>query len=152
MPDIQTEDAAFEQLMRLREGCENAVYNDSLNKLTVGIGHLVLPSDNLKLGDIISDARVSALFAQDGAAALAAGRAQAAAAGITSSAFIPYIASVNFQLGTYWTGKFPETWGMIVKGDYQQAANALNGTLWQTQTPSRVTDFQNALRALPPKA
>jgi lysozyme len=148
----QQEDAAFEQLMILREGKENTVYRDSLGKPTVGIGHLVLPADNLQVGDQITDARVSAFFQADGAAALAAARTQAAQAGITSSDFIPYLASVNFQLGTRWTSTFPNTWAMIVNGDYDAAADALNGTLWAKQTPVRVQDFQGALRALPAKS
>jgi lysozyme len=154
MPDQQQqqEEAAFEKLMALREGCKNTVYKDTLGKLTVGIGHLVLPEDNLKLGDTISDERVDALFAKDGAAALAAARAQAAQAGITDSSFIPYLASVNFQLGVRWTTTFPHTWQMIVNGDYENAAQALDGTTWSRQTPVRVKDFQDALLRLPAKS
>jgi lysozyme len=151
MSEYQQEDAAFEQLMILREGKRNTVYLDSLGKPTVGIGHLVLPEDNLRVGDQIDDARVDAFFQKDGAAALAAARTEAAQAGITSSAFIPYLASVNFQLGTKWTATFPNTWKMIVNGQYTAAANALNGTEWADQTPVRVKDFQDALRALPAK-
>jgi lysozyme len=151
MSGQQQEDAAFERLMILREGKVNTVYLDSRRKPTVGIGHLVLPEDNLSIGDQIDDARVDAFFQSDGAAALAAARTEAAQAGITSSAFIPYLASVNFQLGTKWTATFPNTWKMIVTGQYAAAANALDGTEWANQTPVRVKDFQDALRALPPK-
>jgi GH24 family phage-related lysozyme (muramidase) len=143
--------AAFEKLMISREGERTDVYKDSRGLLTVGIGHLVLPADKLELGDVISQERVSALFAADGADALDAAWKQAGQAGIASTAFIPYLASVNFQLGTAWTRTFPHTWQMIVDGKYQDAADALNGTLWQKQTPVRVRDFQDALRALPPK-
>jgi len=64
---------------------------------------------------------------------------------------MPYLASVNFQLGTQWTATFPNTWKMIVDGDYEDAANALDGTIWAEQTPTRVKDFQDALRRLPAK-
>lgn len=151
MSDEQQEDAAFEQLMALREGRRNDVYLDSLGKATVGIGHLVLPGDNLNVGDRVADAQVDALFRQDGAAAMKAARAQAQEAGITDSAFIPYLASVNFQLGTEWTATFPRTWRMIVDGHYEDAAKALDGTIWARQTPVRVQDFQQALRKLAPK-
>jgi lysozyme len=82
---------------------------------------------------------------------MSAARAQAEEAGITDSAFIPYLASVNFQLGTKWTAKFPRTWKMIVDGAYADAANALDGTIWAKQTPVRVKDFQDALRKLAAK-
>jgi len=148
----QDEDAAFEALMKLREGVRNIVYLDTRGKPTVGIGHLVLPEDGLTVGDTITDAQVDAFFQRDGAAALAAARTEAARAGITSSDFIPYLASVNFQLGTKWTATFPNAWKMIVNGQYEAAANALQGTEWADQTPVRVEDFQKALRALPPKS
>jgi GH24 family phage-related lysozyme (muramidase) len=143
---------AFRNLMVLREGCRTTVYPDSRGLPTVGIGHLVVSADNLQLGDVISNDRVNALFAADSAAVLAAAWEQSALAGIASADFIPYLASVNFQLGTEWTQKFPHTWQMIKDGRYAAAADALNGTLWQHQTPVRTQDFQDALRALPPKA
>ena len=36
------------------EGIKREVYLDSLGKPTVGIGHLVRPEDNLKVGQVIS--------------------------------------------------------------------------------------------------
>ena len=147
----QQEEVAFEKLMGLREGRRNDVYLDTRKKLTVGIGHLVLPEDNLKLGDKIGDERVDALFEKDGAAAMTAARSEAAVAGITDTEFIPYLASVNFQLGIKWTASFPHTWQMIINGDYENAANALEGTQWARQTPVRVKDFQDALRRLATK-
>ena len=38
-------------LLALREGKRLDVYRDSRKKLTVGIGHLIVPADKLKLGD-----------------------------------------------------------------------------------------------------
>jgi lysozyme len=145
------EDADFEKLIAEREGRRNDVYKDSLGKLTVGIGHLVVASDNLKFRDRINDEQVTSLFKKDSAPAMHAARSQALEAGITDAAFIPYLASVNFQLGVRWTATFPHTWKMIVDGKYEEAATALDGTLWAEQTPVRVKDFQNALRSLPAK-
>jgi GH24 family phage-related lysozyme (muramidase) len=145
---------AFRSLMAnpTVEGRRNDVYPDSLKIPTVGIGHKVVPSDNLRVGDTISDDRVNQLFAQDGSKALNAAKAQAAQAGIFDPEFIAHLASVNFQLGTNWTSQFGTTWGKIVAGDYAGAADGLNKTLWARQTPVRVRQFQSALLALPPKA
>ena len=41
------------------------VYNDGYGYPTVGVGHLVKPGDNLKLGQPITKARSDAFFAQD---------------------------------------------------------------------------------------
>lgn len=140
-----------EKLLMLREGVRNTVYKDSTGKLTVGIGHLVLPADDLILGDTITDAQVNHFFAIDINASMIAAEDQAAQAKITSEDFIPYLTSVNYQLGVNWTKTFPNTWSDIVAGEYETAAVALGTTLWFKQTPVRVQDFQKALRALPKK-
>jgi GH24 family phage-related lysozyme (muramidase) len=138
----------FETLLASREGCELTVYRDSLGVPTVGIGHRVTAADGLAVGDTITQAQCDAFFAADGASALAAAHDLVDQAGITDQAFLPYLASVCFQLGNHWTEKFPNTWRMIVDGYYAEAANALDGTIWQKQTPVRVADFQSALRRL----
>ena len=143
--------ARFAALLGEREGRRNDVYNDSLHKLTVGIGHLVVEGDHLQLGDIIDDAQIDAFFAHDSAAAMAATRTQAAEAGINSEAFLPYLASVNFQLGTAWNKEFKETWALIMAGEYDAAAVEAARSEWAEQTPKRLHDFQAALRDLPPK-
>lgn len=148
----QQQQHIFEDLMAHREGRRNDVYTDSLGKLTVGIGHLVLASDNLKLHDRISEEQITTFFNKDSAMALSAAQFQAIQAGISEPSFIPFLGSVNFQLGTHWsTTKFPQTWGMIVAGRYEDAAKALGDSLWARQTPDRVKDFQDALRRLPAK-
>jgi len=145
--------AQFQHLMEAREGVRYVVYEDSLGKPTVGIGHLVLPRDSLKVGDKVTPQQVAAFFALDGMAAwLAAGR-QMAAAGISTTKapdFQVWLASVNYQLGVVWNTKFPNTWELIVDGKYDEAADALTNTAWNKETPVRVADFQKALRALPP--
>ena len=140
--------ARLRQILAAEEGRRTRVYPDTLGRLTVGIGHLVRPEDELKSGDVISEARVDALFEKDGARALAAAAAQAAKAGITSADFVVRLAAVNFQLGTGWTAVFPKTWALVMAGDYRAAAGELEDSLWARQTPRRVAAFQAALRQL----
>jgi len=143
---------AYEALLRLREGCRLAVYRDSVGKATGGIGHLMLDRDGpYVVGMAISQAKVDEWFLHDGAAAMGAAVRQAAEAGITSQAFLPYLASVCFQLGLLWTAKFPNTWKMICAGNYAGASLALDTSAWAGQTPVRVYDFKQALKDLPPK-
>lgn len=47
------------------EGVELKVYRDVAGYLTVGVGHLVRPKDNLKEGDIISQERCDQLLQDD---------------------------------------------------------------------------------------
>lgn len=139
---------AFKRHLLVREGKRNVVYRDSLGKPTVGVGHLVLPGDNLKVGDRITDAQVEAFLDKDARGAWAAANSQASQAGISDGCFIIALASVNFQLGTGWTKKFPTTWKLIQNGQYTQAATEVGRSLWAKQTPVRVQDFQKALRDL----
>lgn len=141
----------YEALMVLREGEKYVVYYDSLGQPTGGIGHLLLPSDGLVVGQAIPDATVKRWFTHDGASAMDEAVTLAEQAGITSQAFLPYLASVCYQLGNGWTKKFPHTWDLICRGEYDLAANACVATIWDKQTPVRTADFEKALRALPPK-
>lgn len=141
----------FKKHLMVREGYRTVVYRDSLGKPTVGVGHLVLPGDNLKVGDKITDAQVAAFLDKDAKGAWSAAQSQAAEAGISDSCFIIALGSVNYQLGTGWQKKFPTLWGHIKAGRYLEAATAAGSTLWAKQTPVRVQDFQKALRDLDAK-
>jgi len=142
-------DSRLQNALEPVEGYNTSTYYDSVGKLTVGIGHLVQPADNLKIGDSIDPVRVEQLFLQDSSKAYGTAASQASQAGISDTSFIISLTSVDYQLGTGWTKTFPKTWAQIVNGNYDTAADMFNGTLWQKQTPNRVTAFQNALRLLP---
>jgi GH24 family phage-related lysozyme (muramidase) len=51
--------------LKVVEGYRNAVYADSKGIPTVGIGHRVMDSDNLSLGDVVDDSQVQAFFTAD---------------------------------------------------------------------------------------
>lgn len=141
----------YKALLTLREGRRNKVYHDSRGFLTVGIGHLVVLNDHLHLGDVITDEQVDTFFAKDSADAMNHAIAQAKQAGITDPTFLPYLASVCYQLGDNWIAKWPHTWAMICEGRYAKAADSLEGTPWSKQTPERVEDFSDALYNLSPE-
>lgn len=120
----------------------------------MGIGHKVLPEDNLRVGDRITQAQSNAFLRRDAERALDAARQQMTQARITDPNFLNALGSVNFQLGTTWNqlpDGFTRTWADIMRGDYNQAAAEAGQSRWATQTPARVQQFQDALRALPPK-
>jgi len=132
-------------LLMRREGYETKVYKDSLGRLTVGIGHLVTRTDNLKLGDEVDAKRIDGFFKDDSSTALAAAKLQAGKAKIKDPGFVIYLASVNYQLGTQWFRKFKKTWKLILDGKYADAAQEAMKSRWAKQTPKRAKDFQQAL-------
>lgn len=129
-----------------REGYRNTVYRDSLGKPTVGVGHLVLPEDNLRVGDTISDERVRELLESDAQKAYKAAVEQANELGINDSDFVIALGSVNYQLGTGWRNEFSRTWAHMENGNYDQAIANIENSLWSRQTPVRTADFTNAIR------
>lgn len=128
-----------------REGYRNTVYRDSRGFPTVGVGHLVRPEDNLKVGDAISDERVRDLLEKDASKAYRAAIEQANELGINDAGFVKALGSVNFQLGTGWRQKFPQTWQHMKDGNYDQAIRNIENSLWSRQTPVRTADFTAAI-------
>lgn len=53
------------ELIKFLESDELTVYRDSAGIPTVGVGHVVLPIDNLKVGDKITQAQSTAFLKQD---------------------------------------------------------------------------------------
>jgi GH24 family phage-related lysozyme (muramidase) len=133
-----------------REGFENEVYKDTLGVLTVGVGHRVLPQDNLREGQTISNERVRQFLYKDAQKAFYAAREQASELGVSDPEFLVALASVNFQLGTGWNDIHRKTWRLMTEGRFREAADEASRSRWNQQTPVRVRDFQNALRALEP--
>ncbi len=137
--------------MMADEGYKLVVYRDSLGKPTAGIGHLVVASDNLKVGQSVTPSQVATWFIKDGSGAMAAAVAQCKQCGIEDDNFLPVLASVCFQLGDDWMKVFPTMWGLLLRGDYAACAADAENTAWAHQTPVRVAQFTAALRALKPK-
>lgn len=151
-----TRDALIEEAMKLweihallREGKRNKVYKDSLGKLTVGIGHLVTPDDNLKFGDTIDEHRIKQLFRQDSDTALKLAVRQMLELkkknpNVETPEFLAALISVNFQLGD-WSKVFYNSYPALVRGDVSWVTASLNRSTWQRQTPVRVADFIKAI-------
>lgn len=134
----------YEHLI-LREGVRNVVYKDSLGKPTGGVGHLILPSDNLSVGDTISTDTVERWLKEDSETAFQAALKQAKEIGIETDDFIIALTSVNFQLGSGWVRKFKTSYPNLVKGNWKKAIVGFKGSLWNKQTPVRVKDFVEAI-------
>ena len=118
------------------------VYKDSLGKPTAGIGHLLRPGEE-KLP--ITEEQVQKWFEEDVSESLNAATEQVNQLPYYTKELYDVLVSVNFQLGTGWTKKFTKTWGLMVEGKFDDAANEVENSLWHKQTPVRVRDLQRAL-------
>ena len=140
----------------LREGNKEKSYLDSLGKLTAGIGHLLSPEE-AKLyteGTVVPEETRNNWFEADSAKATKAAYDQAQE--IQALSLIPALTSVNFQLGTAWTEKFPTAYEHLKNGNYESAIQEIENTSegsgklsdWNKQTPVRVKDFVASIREL----
>lgn len=135
------------EILVQEEGRRNDVYKDTLGNLTVGIGHKVLPSDNLRLGDVISNDKVDQFFSEDASKAFIAAVNQAKEIDKYNVEMIARLTSVNFQLGTGWRSKFPNTWSLIKSGEITPAVRGLINSRWYQQTPTRVANLIQVLQS-----
>lgn len=142
---IEEARAEMRRELELEEGYRTTVYLDTRGLATVGIGHLVLPQDNLKVGDVISDARVEEFYRNDSEKAFQAAIKQADDLGRFTPEFIVALVSVNYQLGTGWTSTFRNTYNKLRSGDWQGAIANLRVSRWAEQTPRRVANFTAAI-------
>lgn len=132
--------------LEISEGRRRDVYLDHLGFPTVGIGHKVLASDGLRVGDVITEQKIDDLFEVDIQKAFVAARQQAIELGKYTPSFLSALVEVNFQLGTNWKTKFANTYNLLKTGNAQQAIRNLQQSLWAQQTPKRVANFVGAIK------
>lgn len=137
--------SAMREKLIASEGYRLDVYKDTLGILTVGIGHRVTASDNLKLGQRITPERADALYNADVRGALKSAISQARELNRYNLDMIVALCEVNFQLGSFWRVKFPNTWSLLKSGKKAAAIASLKKSLWFKQTPVRVSSFINAI-------
>ena len=139
---------SFLDRIKTQEGFNSNVYRDSEGYLTAGWGHKLTDNEiaQYQEGDTIDQKTLDAWLAQDSSTAYAAAAKQAAELGQSDDPnFIDALADVNYQLGTDWNQDHRNTWSLMKQGKYKDAADEVTNSLWVSQTPKRVQNFQQAL-------
>lgn len=137
-------------LLKLREGWRTVVYLDSLGIPTAGLGHMLIASERIlyPVGSTVPNDILNRWAQHDSQNAYNAAEDQANLLSVTDQNFINVLTSVNFQLGTRWYTKFPNTWHLLMNGEWVNAANEVASSAWYRETPVRVSDFQKAILSL----
>lgn len=117
-------------------------YKDSLGKLTGGYGHLQKAGEEKV---VVTQELADKWLEEDLKAARKAALQDAEQLPFYTEELLDTLVSVNFQLGTSWEMKFPNTFQLMKDGKFDEAAWALESSLWAKQTPIRVRDLQRAL-------
>lgn len=144
--------------LKLREGVIHKSYKDSLGKLTGGVGHLLTGQDALDypLGSSIPVSVVDKWLLEDSEEALDAALKQVLEIGVYSEHFLMILASVNFQLSVNWHKKFVTAYKHLKNHEWERAIAEIEyvregssqKSLWNIQSPTRVSDFVGAIRLL----
>ena len=136
--DIKEYEGTKEAQIRLgyyKDGKYN-VYLDTLNKKTIGFGHLVLEGEDFSTG--LTDEEADALLAKDLESKVNDARKLYEQYKMTGGVEIQKVLTqMVFQMGYKGVSAFTGTLGAMAKGDYKAAANGMRNSLWYKQTTSR---------------
>ena len=146
------------QHLEEREGYKQSVYLDTLGKPTCGIGHLLTKEEQEKypVKSLVPKKVIDEWFMDDIDTALTAAKKQASILCTDNDDIVIALVSVNYQLGTSWSRKFPKTWKLLCHRDYDDAIQEVlyknppdkEPSSWIEQTPVRVKDFIKAIEQL----
>ena len=141
-------DAQLLSELKNDEGYRNKVYKCSQGYPTVGIGHKLVPSDNIKEGDTISDERVKQLFANDVGKAVAGAKRIFGNETWNKLSLDKQRVFVNmvFQMGEGGVSKFDKVINAVKRNDFNEASKEMLNSLWAKQTPNRAHRLANRIK------
>lgn len=137
----------LQEFLESREGKRYDVYLDSVGKPTVGIGHLVLKEDNLKVGDRVTEAQIAIWFNKDIQTAKNKAIVQCQELDIHNEEILNIFISANYQLGDF-KKVFNTTFDLIKNKKYAKAILNIAISKWMQQTPIRAGDMISAITKL----
>ena len=119
----------FKQALIQEEGVRYTVYRDVAGYPTVGVGHLVEPEDNLRVGDAISEERAMAFLSADLEEAERGVRQLVGALPLYQHEFDALVDLVyNVGIGNVSPERSPRLNAAIDAGDYDEVASQLDYT------------------------
>ena len=127
------------------EGKINKVYKDHLGNATFGVGHLVLPSDDLQEGVEYDDTKIMEFFERDFRQATNDAESFIKSKNIDPRAF-GCVINMAFQLGLPRLLKFKNFQYHLNKCDYESASSEMLDSLWAKQTPNRAEELAETMR------
>lgn len=127
----------LKQQLIVDEGYRGSVYRDTIGMLTVGIGHLVLPSDNLTYGQYVDNKRVMDMFEHDIVHAGIGCRALVKDFDTLPDDVQGVLVNMCFNLGAPRLKDFKKFLAAVSERDFQKAAQEMKDSIWYKQVKSR---------------
>ena len=116
-----------------------------MGNATFGVGHLVLPSDDLQEGIEYDDTKIMEFYERDFDQAVKDARTFTKEENIDPVAF-GCVINMAFQLGLPRLLKFKNFQYHLNKCDYQSASEEMLDSRWAKQTPNRANELADTMR------
>lgn len=131
---------AYQQHIGTYRNGKFRVYKDSLQKNTIGYGHLVLPNENFSDG--ITESEADTLLDRD----IAIARSQLSKLKLSvPNDWNELLLIMLFQLGLAGVVRFKKMIAALQVHNYKEAINQMRDSLWYRQTPNRVNQMISVL-------
>lgn len=138
----------LKQQLIVDEGYRSTVYRDSLGYMTVGIGHLVQPADNLHFGDYADNERVMAFFEHDVNHAIEGAKSIFKSFDDMPEDVQQVVVNMVFNLGATGLSVFKKFIAAVKAGNWAQAAEEMKDSIWYTQTGCRSRRLYNRMKGV----
>ena len=134
--------------LRSEEGYSSEIYLDTRGFQTIGIGHLVKPSDKFVLGKRYSRKVIEKIFDYDVKICVQDAYNLCKDLDINEEAIL-IVAHMCFQLGRTKTAKFKKMFEALAKKDYVTAGFEMEDSLWaKKHTPARAMRLSEQMKKL----
>jgi lysozyme len=139
----------LKERIKEHEGYRNTIYLDSLNKATIGYGHLVTSEDPYKINQEYSKEELNAQFEADFQTAKAHTEKLINDNNVAELLFNAKCVLIEmvFQLGVGGVSKFKKMWSALQEQDYNKASIEMLDSRWAKQTPSRANSLASIMRS-----
>jgi len=132
--------------LKIDEGVKLTVYLDSVGLPTVGVGHLVLNKDKLKLGDTITMERCDSLLESDMNVSLQNCGKLFPKFEVMPENIQQVIANMMFNMGLYRLSGFKKFIAALLAKNYSLAADEMKNSKWYTQVGKRAQRLEKKIR------
>ena len=135
---------SLKEKIKIHEGFRDTIYLDSLQKKTIGYGHLIVHEDNFVEGKAYPKEELEALFDKDFERAwdLMIQFCEVNSLNVSEDAQ-EVLCEMIFQMGYSGVGKFKNMIKALQNRDYKLASIEMLDSRWAKQTPNRANELSN---------
>ena len=138
---------SLKEKIKIHEGFRDTIYLDSLNKKTIGYGHLIVHEDNFVEGKAYPKEELEALFDKDFETnwILMIKFCDVNNLRSISDTAKEILCEMIYQMGYSGVNKFQNMIKALQNRDYKLASTEMLDSRWAKQTPNRANELSEAM-------